>query len=111
MFHIIEARHIFANVFIHLKQITVRELKPLASKIMESTGVNVDVSKDSISAALENYPDMFERQDEVTVRRAYCSQNCNHQYVNVFFNQEIPSAIRGEFLNCIASFVLERTIT
>ena len=103
MCYVIDSRQLLANSLKTRSTVTVTELKDLARHIREEVpGVSVDLSHYSLSAALESYANMFERQDETTIAKASSSQSCfEDDFLDVFFNQEIPSEIRSRFLDCI----------
>lgn len=105
MCYVIDSKHILANLLMTRSTVSVKQLKSLASRIAKTLPeVAVDVSHYSLSSALETFPNMFQRQDEITITRTPCSQECfREKYVNVFFNDEIPPDIRSRFLDCITS--------
>ncbi len=102
MCYVIDSRQLLANALKTKRQITVPELNSLAKRIQENIpSVSVNVSHYSLSAALEDYSMMFERQDPITIVRTPSSEKWfEESYLDVFFNQEIPRDIRGEYLDC-----------
>lgn len=105
MCYVIESRQLLANVLRTRPKVTVKELKSLARQVQnEIPTVAIDLSHYSLSAALEDYPKMFSREDDVTIGRTPCSEQCfEEDFVQLFFNQEIPLEIRSKFLHCIAA--------
>lgn len=102
MCYVIDSRQVLANALKAKGQITVGELNSLAKRIQERIpSVSVDVSHYSLSAALEDYSMMFERQDSITIVRTPSSDKWfEDSYLQVFFNQEVPQDIRTEYLAC-----------
>ena len=105
MCYVIVSRQLLANVLRTRTKVTIKELKSLATRIQrQMPEVAVDISHYSLSDALENYANMFEREDEVTIAQTPSSQGCFEEgFVDVFFNQEMPGDIRARFLECIES--------
>lgn len=102
MCYVIDSRQVLANALKARGRITVGELNSLAKRIQETIpSVSVDVSHYSLSAALEDYSMMFERQDSITIVRTRSSEKWfEDSYLQVFFNEEIPEDIRTEYLDC-----------
>jgi hypothetical protein len=105
MCYVIDSKQLLANVLRDRQQIDLRDLKLLAERISQAVpAVVVDLSHYSLSSALENYANMFERQGEITIRRVVSSEGCfEESFIEIFFNQEIPSDIRHKFLDCVLS--------
>jgi hypothetical protein len=102
MCYVIDSRQVLANALRTRGQITVGELNSLAIRIQERIpSVSVDVSHYSLSAALEDYSMMFERQDSITIGRTPSSEKWfEDSYLQVFFVEEIPQDIRMKYLDC-----------
>ena len=102
MCYVIDSRQLLANALRTKEQITVGELNSLARRIQERIpSVSVNVSHFSLSAALEDYSAMFERQDPITIVKTESSEKWfEDSYVDVFFNQGVPQDIRAEYLAC-----------
>ena len=102
MCYVIDSRQVLANALRNRTQITIDELNSLAKRIQERIpSISVNVSHYSLSAALEDYSAMFERQDPITIVRTPSSERWfDDAYLQVFFNEEIPQGIRTEYFAC-----------
>jgi len=99
MCYVIDSSQLLANVLRTQDKVTVKELKQLAERISQTlSDVAVDISHYSLSAALESYPNKFQRQDDFTITRI---ERLEEEFVDVYFNQRIPKYIRVDFLGCI----------
>jgi hypothetical protein len=102
MCYVVDSRQVLANALKIKDRITVGELNTLANQIQDAIpSVSVDVSHYSLTAALEDYSMMFERQDPITIVRTPSSEKWfEDSYLQLFFNKEIPQDIRTEYLGC-----------
>jgi hypothetical protein len=97
--YVIYAHQILANVLMTCDEILLSDFNMLARDIQRVIpDAIVNVLRNSISCALEDYPTMFKRRGECSLGRAPDSAHrFTEAEVDLFFNDEMPDSIKTKF--------------
>lgn len=103
MRYLMDSGQVLANALVVRPAITIKELKKLAALVEEKVpSVCIDISRQSLSAALDDYPTLFERSDDITIsRRQESGDRFERAYVDMFFNVGIPPSVKTSVVDLL----------
>ena len=99
----IKSKYILANVLMKSdREITVAMLKRLRRRIeARIPNVFVDVSYDSVSSAVENYPWLFAWHNDNVARARGADEYYSRDYIDQRFNNRLPGSVKNRILRLI----------
>lgn len=103
MCYVIQAEQILANLLIESGTvISIQRLKSVSMKIeKELPSVYVDVSRNSLCSATDNFPRMFFWENDRISRASGSDIFFKQSYINLYFNKRLPKNIRRKFLGVL----------
>lgn len=92
---IITADYLLATILSERQSVSFRALREMQGRIEEIPNVVVDISSPTVRAALEYYPEIFEKKNGSVMRAANAEQYLSTGYLHSEFTSSIPAEIHA----------------
>jgi hypothetical protein len=103
---IIHADYLLATILSTRKSISFSSLRKVQAAIRDSdSNVVVDISSPAVHAALEYYPQIFEKKDDSIARAADANEYLSSKYLEYEFTSAVPENIHQVVKDAIAASV------
>ena len=94
---IITADYLLATILAERQSVSFRALREMQETIeTEIPNVVVDISSPTVRAALEYYPEIFEKSNGLVSRAANAEQYLSTRYLDCEFTSSVPAEIHEQ---------------